>query len=75
MESSATELGLPTSLLGSEPNRVNTNYIFTQWEVIFAFEEGDFTQAYVKPRFFFIVPVLNFKEDFEIDYINFEKNG
>ena len=74
IESSLTDLGFPTSLLASNFNRVDTNYTFTQWEVIFAFEKGGYAQVYVKPRYFFIVPILNFEEDFEIDYINYEKS-
>ena len=72
-DSSLNAFRLPTSLLGSNLNRVDTNYTFTQWEVIFSFEEVGFAQVYVKPKNFFIIPVLNFDDDFEIDYISFTK--
>jgi len=73
-KSSLAELSFPKSLLASNFKRVDTNYTFTQWEVIFAFEKGGYAQVYVRPRIFFIVPILNFEKDFEIDYINYEKN-
>jgi hypothetical protein len=72
-ESSLKAFGLPTSLLGRDLNRVDTNYTLTQWEVIFSFEEIGFVQVYVKPKFFFIIPILNFDDDFEIDYISYTK--
>jgi len=50
-ESSLTELGLPTSLKASIFDRVDTNYTFTQWEVVFAFESVVFSfQAFINSR-------------------------
>lgn len=49
-ESSLNAFGLPTFLLGSNLNRVDTNYTFTQLEVIFSFEEVGFAQVYIKPK-------------------------
>jgi len=72
-ESSLKAFRLPTSLLGSNLNRVDTNYTFTQWEFIFSFEEVGFAQVYVKPKNFLFIPILNFDDDFEIDYISFTK--
>lgn len=72
-ESSLNAFGLPTSLLGSNLNRVDTNYTFTQWEVIFSFEKVGFAQVYVKPKKFFIIPILNFDDDFKVDYISYTK--
>jgi len=74
-ESSLTKLGFPRSVLGSSFERADANYTFTQWEVIFSIEKGGYAQAYVKPKLFFIVPILNFKEDFEIDFISYERGG
>jgi hypothetical protein len=73
-ESSLAVIGFPKSLLSSSFKKVDTNYTFTQWEVVFAFDKGGYSQVYVKPRIFFLIPVLNFKDDFEIDYINYEKS-
>lgn len=73
-ESSLDDIGFPKSLLSSSFTRVDTNYTFTQWEVVFAFDKGGYSQVYVKPRIFFLIPILNFKNDFEIDYINYEKS-
>ncbi len=73
-ESSLAEFGLPNSLLAGSFKKVDTNYTFTQWEVIFAFDKGRYAQVYVKPKLLFILPILNLKDDFEIDYINYEKS-
>jgi len=74
-ESSLTKSGFPQSLLGSNFERADTNYTFTQWEVIFSIEKGGYAQVYVKPKLSFIVPILNFEKDFEIDFINYERGG
>ena len=66
---------LPESLLGTNPRIIDTDYTFKQWVVTFFVEDKGFIQLFVKPSNHFIVPVFNFKDDFEVDHVNFESSG
>jgi len=52
---SLTELGFPQSLLDSHLERADTNYTFTQWEVIFSIEKGGYVQVYT-----LLIPIFRF---------------
>ncbi len=74
--STSTDLrkwGLPDTLLNIDIKRVDTNYTFSQWEVIFATGNNGFVQVFVKPSNTFGIPVLNFENDFLIDYVKYVK--
>jgi hypothetical protein len=65
--------GLPNALLNIDIKRVDTNFTFSQWEVIFATEDNGFVQVFVEPSNVVGVPILNFKDDFSINYVSYEK--
>jgi hypothetical protein len=67
------EWGLPDTLLNIDIKRVDTNYTFSQWEVIFATGDNGFVQVFVKPSNVVGIPILNFENDFLIDYVTYEK--
>ena len=73
-QTTLNDWNLPKGLLGIQPVRGDTNYTFTQWEIVFSTPEKDFIQVFVKPANHFIIPVLNFSADFEIDRIHFAQS-
>jgi len=64
---------LPSTLLNTNIKRVDTNYTFTQWQVVFSVDDNSFVQVFVKPTNFIGIPILNFEKDFLIDHISYEK--
>jgi len=66
------EWGLPDTLLNIDIKRIDTNYTFSQWEVIFAAGDNGFIQVFVKPSNVVGIPILNFENDFSIDYVAYE---
>ena len=65
---------MPDDLLNGDFHRVDADYTFTQWVVVFDFDGGGYVQVYVKPKRILLLPILNFEDDFEIDYVNYESN-
>lgn len=74
-DTTLVDWGLPSSLLGSKPEIVDTDFTFKQWVVTFLIEDKGFVQIFVIPSNYFIIPILNFEDNFKIDHVNFERNG
>jgi len=70
-ESILNDWELPSFLLGSQLEIVDTDYIFEQWVVTFGVEDKGIIQVFVAPLHYLIIPILNFKDDFKIQRIEY----
>lgn len=70
-ESILNDWELPKFLLGYQLEIVDTDYTFEQWVVTFSVEDKGIIQVFVDPLHYLIIPVLNFKDDFIIERIEY----